>query len=104
MINEMAMTSHVTATRAGSFGSGDHWGSLRGNKRGETDDSRGRGGELLQPEDTYTRHPNHIVAIASTHFIARMRTLSTPVSQEGMGMINVKLHHRGIDAPFEQYT
>lgn len=102
MINEMAMASHVTAIRAGSLGSGDNWGSLRGNKRGETDDSRRRGGELLQPEDTYTRHPNHVVAIASTHFIARMRALRTPVSQEEISMINVKLHHRGIDVPFEE--
>jgi hypothetical protein len=99
MIEEMAMTSHPAAIRAGSLGCGDRWGSRRGNKRGEAVDNRGRGGEMLQPEDTYSRHPNHIVAIASTHFIARMRALKTQVSQEEKSMINVKLHHRGINTP-----
>lgn len=81
-----------------------HWGSLCGKKRGEADDNRGRGGELLQPEDTYTRHPNHLVTIASTHFIARMRTLNTQVLQEDKRTINVKLHLGAINTLCEICT
>lgn len=104
MIEEMAMTFHPVATSAGLFGCGAIGVRFAGKKRGETDNNRGRGGEVLQPEDTYTRHPNHLVTIASTHFIARIRTFNTKVSQEDQRMINVKLHHGGANAPCETCT
>lgn len=71
----------------------DGWDSLRGNKSGEIGESRGRGGEFMQPQRA--RYPNHIVANASTRFIAEMRALSTQASQEEENMICIKLHLHG---------
>lgn len=52
---------------------------------------------MLQHEDCQNHHPNHIGAIASTHFIAWMRSLHNRLSQEKSRMINIKLQHRGTD-------
>lgn len=69
---------------------------LRGIKGGENGSlARAEDVGCRMPATSRTRHPNHIVANASTYFIAGMRALSTQDSQEEENMIGVKLHLRG---------
>lgn len=99
MIEEMAMCFPPAAASAGLLDVGTIGVRSAGTRAEWMATTGDVGVNCLRPGDIHTRHPNHLVTIASTHSIAWMRTYNTQFSQENNGMVNVKLHLGGINAP-----